>query len=98
MNGPSNSIRTVFILKGYATPNVYTMFSSVFQLEMVKLIILTSTCRFKYASLPRNRGLHLLHRPQHYANISLYKPEMISSITMRDFITKEQINQPMKNC
>ena len=87
-----------FVLKGYATPNVYTMFSLVFQLEMVKLIILASTCRFKYASLPRNRGLILLHRPQHYANISLYKPEMSSFITMRDFITKEQINQPMKNC
>ena len=40
--------------------------------------------------------MHLLYRPPRWANVSLYKPEMISHITMHDLITKEQINQPMK--
>ena len=67
-----------FYLKEYATPN------DVCSMVLVKLITLTPTCRFKYASLPRNnRGLHDLYRPHSrplHSMLDLFghKPEMTS--------------------
>ena len=48
-----------YFLKGYATTYIYTMIFQFYYSK--KLITLTQTCRFKYASLHRNRGLYLLY-------------------------------------
>ena len=65
-----------------------------FLLYMVKLIILTPTCWFEYASLPCNQGLSCLHWPlQPMLGLIGYKLKMIPFLNVRKSFS---INQPMK--